>query len=263
MRTSPLLSLTLALSAVTIVVAPGCYDTDRTATPYTVDAGTDTGTQTKPLCGQAGALCAGNQYCAYKTSGSCGKNDETGNCNDRPQSCGPECPLVCGCDGKPYCNACEAQVAGSDTGPRTCVPSGGEVTAFSISGDPAKLVVFKTDNDRKICVRLMLINRLQAKFGLSVPNGWGVDDALISNDPSDCTITTVGLPPTPKGTAPQAVGGAGVVEFSNDTGQGGKFPCKLSKVNFRLKFNPQADYAWAPNVEEVIGNDVSVAGACQ
>lgn len=264
MRTSPLLSFSIALSAVVLVAAPGCFNDTKDATPYKPDAGQDSGAALNFPCGQAGALCAGNEYCEYKTSGTCGKPDLAGSCKPRPTNCDNTCPLVCGCDGKAYCNACEARQAGADTASgRGCVPTGGEISAFALYTDPGKVVVFKSDKDRNICVRLTLIHRLGTKFGLNMPNEWGVDDAIISNDVGDCTITVTGVPPTPKGTAPQAVGGGGGVTFSTDTGQGGKFPCKLSDVNLRLAFDRQPDYNWVPNVEELVAKDVTVAGACQ
>ncbi|MFO0674644.1 MAG: hypothetical protein U0235_34365 [Polyangiaceae bacterium] len=262
MRIARSLPLVSFVAALVYGLVPGCSSDDTTATPASTDAGTTDSAPLKLLCGQAGALCAGNEWCAYDLVGSCGKNDLRGSCKPRPTTCDTTCPLVCGCDGKPYCNACEAQLAGSDvSSARDCAASGGEVTAFALYTTPPKISVMKTDKDRKICMRVTLIKRLGTQFGLDVPANWGVEDAIISNEPDDCSITVTGLPPTPKGTAPQANGGQGTFTFSSDTGHGGDFPCKLS-VEARLGFQSAPEYSWVPNVEVLSAKELTIAGAC-
>ncbi len=53
--------------------------------------------------------CPPGFYCAYP--GACGG---TGTCQPAPDGCTDDCPGVCGCDGRDYCNACSAQQNGSD-----------------------------------------------------------------------------------------------------------------------------------------------------
>jgi hypothetical protein len=78
--------------------------------------GRDSGTPR--LCGGlVGAQCAANEYCDYPPAFMCGITDGSGTCQPRPQNCTRDCPGVCGCDGKFYCNACVAQQSGVDDSP--------------------------------------------------------------------------------------------------------------------------------------------------
>jgi hypothetical protein len=262
MPSSRLVSIPLHLLLAALFVAPfACADDDTKANPFVEDAGPDTAGP-KLRCGQVGTLCAGNEWCAYELVGSCGRDGQTGNCKARPQNCAGDCPAVCGCDGKVYCNPCEAQAAGSDVDKnRDCLPKGGEVLSYALFTDPAKIALYKKDTERKICLRIILVKRLGTKYGLDVPNEWGVEGGEITNDPDDCSITANGLPPTPKGTSLAPVGGQGTISFSSDTGQQGKFPCSLS-VAARLAFVPTPDYSWVPNVEPIAAENVTVSGGC-
>jgi hypothetical protein len=58
-------------------------------------------------------------YCEYPGN-VCGDGDITGTCTPRPQLCNKDCPGACGCDGKFYCNVCEAQRAGTDAVTAAC-----------------------------------------------------------------------------------------------------------------------------------------------
>lgn len=59
--------------------------------------------------GLAGLMCPADQWCDM---GGCDFDDSFGLCRDKPQGCFTDCPGVCGCDGKFYCNACMANAAG-------------------------------------------------------------------------------------------------------------------------------------------------------
>jgi len=52
------------------------------------------------------------EYCTL----GCPGGDRLGLCLPRPTDCSQDCPGVCGCDGKFYCNACEAHRAGTNEG---------------------------------------------------------------------------------------------------------------------------------------------------
>jgi len=67
----------------------------------------------KPCGGIAGTSCGADEWCDLPNG--CGGPDAQGVCKKRPQGCPEDCPGVCGCDGKQYCNACGANAAGVDT----------------------------------------------------------------------------------------------------------------------------------------------------
>ncbi len=67
-----------------------------------------------------GLTCDATSYCDF--GGTCGGGDQGGVCRTRAQACTADCPGVCGCDGKFYCNACSAQALGVDVSTsRTCL----------------------------------------------------------------------------------------------------------------------------------------------
>lgn len=76
--------------------------------------------------GIAGLACADTEYCDFPDNAICGAVDQTGTCQDRPETCTQDCPGVCGCDGQFYCNACIAASSGIDVDPNaSCTPPGG------------------------------------------------------------------------------------------------------------------------------------------
>jgi hypothetical protein len=92
------------------------------------------------LCGGfVGDMCAADEFCDFDYAGKnwCGGDDSTGVCTKRPDVCGADCPGVCGCDGKAYCNACTAHAAGvDDTDDTSCLPDGGVVVCGTSANIP-------------------------------------------------------------------------------------------------------------------------------
>jgi hypothetical protein len=63
-------------------------------------------------------------FCDFEPN-SCGAGDMGGTCRPLPQICLDDCPMVCGCDGKFYCNACNAHAHGVDDSSNTSCFDGG------------------------------------------------------------------------------------------------------------------------------------------
>src|SRR6185503_11495761 len=77
------------------------------------------GGSTDESCGGfVGKACPAGHFCDYEAA-SCGHGDVLGTCRAIPAACTQECTTVCGCDGKAYCNACTANVAGVDVSAET------------------------------------------------------------------------------------------------------------------------------------------------
>jgi len=65
------------------------------------------------VCGGfTGEQCPPEQYCNYPLDMACGNADGQGRCAAIPDGCTKEIDPVCGCDGKPYGNPCEAAANG-------------------------------------------------------------------------------------------------------------------------------------------------------
>jgi hypothetical protein len=91
----------------------------------TIDpSGASCGSTGGEACGGPTAIaCSAGKFCDTSGAASC---TELGVCKDKPDACTEECaqPLVCGCDGKGYCNACSANGAGTSIaiGMTGCAP---------------------------------------------------------------------------------------------------------------------------------------------
>ena len=74
--------------------------------------------------GLAGIPCAADEWCDLPDG--CGFADAQGVCKKKPEGCTADCPGVCGCDGKIYCNTCSANAVGMDTtGDTSCMGDAG------------------------------------------------------------------------------------------------------------------------------------------
>jgi hypothetical protein len=98
------------------------------------DGGANDGGSQK-ACGSRGTgPCPAGEYCDFVSA--CGANDSGGVCRTKPAACTTDCPGICGCDGRRYCNACLAHQAGiDDTGERgSCEADGGVRACGGIAG---------------------------------------------------------------------------------------------------------------------------------
>jgi Kazal-type serine protease inhibitor-like protein len=74
--------------------------------------------------GLLGASCAKGEFCKFAPDALCGAADQTGTCEPTPDACDAVLDPVCGCDGRTYGNACEANSAGvSVASDAECAPA--------------------------------------------------------------------------------------------------------------------------------------------
>jgi hypothetical protein len=77
-----------------------------------------------PCGGISGARCPQGMFCDFEPN-NCGAGDAAGICMPMPQLCPAECSRACGCDGKVYCNLCNAHGYGvDDSDDRSCLDGG-------------------------------------------------------------------------------------------------------------------------------------------
>jgi hypothetical protein len=233
------------------VASSGAADTVSVTQTTSVGAG-GTGGSASFCGGKSGFECAPEELCDYPDD-SCGFDDGTGVCVERPVDCPADCPGVCGCDQKFYCNECTAQGSGvdvtSDTG---CLePQPSEYSATFWSGGLDHLIIKKWDARRQVCLRLFL----DAPGGTSP--GWNVEApsefvatrADISQDAEMCLSPEGG-----SGSFVEATGASGIVFWTGTT------PCVVD-VDVSVEFVTTS--SWVLPIETMLTDQpILVGGGC-
>jgi hypothetical protein len=90
--------------------------------------------------GLAAGKCGMDSYCEFEPRDCRSAIGLAGVCAPRPVTCTKDCPGVCGCDGKFYCNACIAHSEGiDDTTDTSCMRSAdGGPRGDAGAGEPCK-----------------------------------------------------------------------------------------------------------------------------
>lgn len=86
-----------------------------------------------PCDGITALLCGDDYYCQYE-EGTCGDDDQSGVCAERPEVCALIYAPVCGCDDRTYGNACEAAAAGVSVRREGTCPADGDSICGGIAG---------------------------------------------------------------------------------------------------------------------------------
>jgi hypothetical protein len=208
------------------------------------------------VCGGfAELMCDEDEFCDYP-DGNCGGDDSTGVCVVSSDLCTDDCPGVCGCDGKFYCNKCEAEAAGVDVREgATCPDNSAKYSALAWFGGLDHLMFRKADAARNICVEVYMARPTMNSpgFSFNLPAEWGVVSATISDQAADCDAMG-----QPVGKGVNATGGMGTVTFNIPPG--GFFPCDVS-VQGSLSF--PAGEPWVLPNEPLNAAMVVVKDGCQ
>jgi hypothetical protein len=117
-------SCTPVPEACDLIFSPVCGCDDRTYSNACAAAMAGVSVASQEECpGPAGKFCGGfagfecedteNFFCNYPPEMACGIADGSGTCDPIPQGCTDDVDPVCGCDGKDYFNACQANMAGT------------------------------------------------------------------------------------------------------------------------------------------------------
>src|SRR5262245_47821816 len=135
--------------------------------------------------GKAGTPCAPDAWCQFDPQTPCGNFDAPGICQPRPTVCDTDCPGVCGCDGKFYCNACGANSAGVDVSPGMACKAGDSYRATTMFTGLPRFAIFKASPTRNLCFRLTAVYTQTLGIGI-YGDMFAVEKAEVTNNPIDC-----------------------------------------------------------------------------
>ena len=109
-------------------------------------------------------------------------------------ACDADCPGVCSCNGQFFCNACGANAAGLDVSSKVdCLPdagAGGVYSAYALSTNLPRFVVFKADPVRDLCFRVVVVvmSGGPSVGTIKTPAGWSIQSADVTNHAVDCAL---------------------------------------------------------------------------
>ncbi|XXX74524.1 hypothetical protein WMF30_43440 [Sorangium sp. So ce134] len=195
--------------------------------------------------GSAGATCGETEYC--ETPDDACPGEAEGVCAPRPSrgDCPEECPGVCGCDQRVYCNACLAHAAGVNASEDTSCASGD----YKI-GEHDRVYVHHADLEANRCLTLSLASPTESdpRFaGVELPEFWAVLGVALTGEMRDCTE-----PRTPDPDERYAVTGAtGTLSWEAEPSTG--IPCVIDMdITVTLDGEPATERFQATGV--VVGN---------
>jgi hypothetical protein len=237
----------------TVVDAQHGASTGSGGSTSTTTSTTGSGGAPASCGGKAGTPCGPDQFCHYDASSSCGLADATGTCQPEPQGCLDDCPGVCGCDGKFYCNACDANAAGVDASDQTGCMGQDAYQAWNLFTNVSRYAILKSSPDRNLCFRIIVVTG--SGTGLSGLTGnVSVESALVTHEVADCTISGPPLP-VPSGPTYPAVSGMGTVDMATMLPAG----CTTT-IAAKLVFSPGAP--WVPPSETFQAQNLPITGGC-
>ncbi len=214
---------------------------------------TGAGGATPAFCGgKAGIPCASDEWCQFDPPGSCGNDDGGGTCQPKPPGCLPDCPGVCGCDGKFHCNACGAQASGVDVSDSLACQSPDTYRAIALFTGAPRFALLKASPTRNLCFRLTVQGWLEPGIGIS-GDGYSVEQGEVTHDASDCDLMPGPLPP-PIGASHPVSGGDGLLSMQMSPAQ-----C-IAGIHAKLLFSGQPP--WAPQGEPLDADGLLLEGGC-
>lgn len=248
-----------ALSAAILALAPAACGSVAVETSGTGGGGATTSSSSTssgvitgdPFCGgEAGVTCAPDQFCHFSPDALCGGGDQGGVCQPKPGGCTADCPGVCGCDAKFYCNACSAQQAGVDIAPDGfCTAAGDAYRAVNLFTNVPRFAILKTSPSHSWCFRLIAE---PGTTGVIQGDGWSITGMEVTDDPMDCDFPP-GWPPPPLGMSAASTAAQGHVTF-------GPAPDCTVAINAIVNF--PNNLGWPPADEWFVTGPLPIEGGC-
>ncbi|WP_437480177.1 hypothetical protein WME75_35055 [Sorangium sp. So ce1014] len=138
--------------------------------------------------GSAGATCGETEYCdTRETADDACPGEAQGVCVPRPSlgDCPEDCPGVCGCDQRVYCNACLAHAAGMNASEDTSCAS-----ADYVIGAHDSVYVHHADLEANRCLTLYLAWPTESPphfADVELPEFWALLSVSLTGEMRDCT----------------------------------------------------------------------------